>query len=383
MRQTLALVLLLFFIASCNRQEHRHSFYYWKLNHEGENTPDTISAHRIMDSLDVNSFYIHFMDVDWSEIMKIPIPTGSLDMRNMQPFFSKDFTPVVFITNRTFERMPDKWCDTLARRIKYRIAAMITNTETERVQRILDTMHINIPPQLTDYRAIDSIRTHVQDSVRNAIRTNLFRDKVHEIQIDCDWTAKTKEKYFRFLQQLKQQVPDKKISVTVRLYPYKYRDKMGVPPVDKGVLMCYNMGHVDRLQTTNSVFDAGELKQYLDAKDYPLPLDVALPIFGWYAWFDGPQFKGILYDAPELVSQHIFRKQEGNNYLVTADTVVQNHYLREGDILRKEYPDSTQLLQAAKLVTDKINYNNIIFYYWNQPAIYRYEGTIQKIFSSY
>lgn len=381
----IAFALLLFVFASCNsRQQHGHSFYYWKLdNSEYPHTDTAINANEIQ-QLGVSHFYIHFMDVDWSENLRIPVPAGELSTDNMDLFFRKGFTPVVFITNRTFERMPDGWCDTLAQKIKFRIARTLGYMNMYDVQRAMDTVWaaIKIPPE-TDYMKVDSIRNYKYDSTRQSLNNKLFNEAVKEIQIDCDWTAKTKEKYFRFLHSLKQQLPGKKVSVTVRLYPYKYPGKIGVPPVDKAVLMCYNMGHINEPQTTNSVFDINELKQYLDAKDYPLPLDIALPIFGWYAWFHGPQFKGIIYDAPELAAQPLLKKQDGNNYLVTADTVVQNRYLREGDVLRKEYPDSTQLLQAAKLITGKVDYNDIIFYHWHQPAIQRYEKTIQHIFSSY
>ena len=61
-----------------------------------------------------------------------------------------------------------------------------------------------------------------------------------EIQIDCDWTKSTKDKYFYLLKKIKE-LSKKEISCTLRLYPYKYPEIMGVPPVDKAMLMCYNL----------------------------------------------------------------------------------------------------------------------------------------------
>ncbi|HMC85958.1 MAG TPA: hypothetical protein VKI61_10545 [Chitinophagaceae bacterium] len=54
-------------------------------------------------------------------------------------------------------------------------------------------------------------------------------NKIDEIQIDCDRTNQNHEKYFQFLKIFKQLYPDKIISATIRLYPYKYFDKTGIP----------------------------------------------------------------------------------------------------------------------------------------------------------
>jgi len=42
-----------------------------------------------------------------------------------------------------------------------------------------------------------------------------------EIQVDCDWTERTKVSYFKFLKRLKEQ-SKKRISATIRLHQVKY-----------------------------------------------------------------------------------------------------------------------------------------------------------------
>jgi hypothetical protein len=363
------LLLLLLAFSSCGQDAiHTNSFYYWKLNYQPE-----AGNQQLIDKLGVEHFYLHYLDVDWSEGMHMPLPKASVSLGRDTSIISKPITPVIFITNAVFERMPDEWCDSLAEKLATRIVTITKNLYSTSIERVITQKQLSYSD---DYNRItDSIRMELAQQ-----RVDSFK----EIQIDCDWTASTKEKYFRFLKKFKQKYPGKEISVTIRLYPYKYRKNMGVPPVDKGVLMCYNLGSINKAKTENSIFSLKEAAQYLDAGKYPLPLDIALPIFGWYAWFSNNSFKGIIYESPSLINNSAFKQVDKNNYRATIDTVIQYKYLREGDILRLEYPASDELIQAAKLITEKIpNYHRMIFYHWDDSLINKYETTIQEVYSRY
>ncbi|MFN6378368.1 MAG: hypothetical protein ACK4WD_03785, partial [Flavobacteriales bacterium] len=118
---------------------------------------------------------------------------------------------------------------------------------------------------------------------------------VDEYQMDCDWTQSTKENYFYFLKKLKS-ISGKKISVTLRLYPFKYPEKMGIPPADAAMLMCYNLLIPLENPEKNSILDLNELDLYLDdSKVYPLPLDIALPIYSWAQVYHNETFSDVLY----------------------------------------------------------------------------------------
>ncbi|MBK7469002.1 MAG: hypothetical protein IPJ43_20660 [Saprospiraceae bacterium] len=65
---------------------------------------------------------------------------------------------------------------------------------------------------------------------------------------------KIERKLFLFPTKLKS-ISDKEISATLRLYPYKYTDNMGVPPVDKVMLMCYNLLNPLENLKQNSILD--------------------------------------------------------------------------------------------------------------------------------
>ena len=100
-----------------------------------------------------------------------------------------------------------------------------------------------------------------------------------EIQVDCDWTDGSKERYFTFLELLKKQSA-KHISVTIRLHQVKYYTRTGVPPVDYGVLMYYNMSDFKDIETKNYILDITLAKQYhYNFDSYPLALNLALPLY--------------------------------------------------------------------------------------------------------
>jgi hypothetical protein len=334
-----ALLLLLF---SCKPEKKRstsYSFYYWKS--EFSMLPADTEK---LKQLKTDHLYIHCFDVDWSEALQMPIPKAILNTYyyDDSTLNKLTFTPVVFITNRTFDRMPEDSCMALANKIARKIKQVTANA-------------------------------------------SFLTNKIHEIQIDCDWTATTRQKYFRFLQAFKKEIPGITLSATIRLYPYKYPDKMGIPPVDKGMLMCYNLGKITAPGTHNSIFDIQELKQYLDGKKYPLPLDLAFPVFGWYAWFRDNKFKRIVYNDESFIADTtVFAEEPSQRYRVSRDTVIDDQYFREGDLLRMEFPDQRELSAAVDLMTDKVpGYQRIAFYYWNLPSITTYESVIQETFDRY
>lgn len=380
--KTLLLLLLLPLYFSCSidrTSKAENSFYFWKSAYDSNTDDYTVKSwpDSIRDALGVQHFYLHYFDVDWSESLSLPVPVAEFNSPETieRLLVNGNYTPVVFITNRTFERLPDSSCEWLAGRVADKINTLsakleksIINTETTR------RFHQLAP---TTARQRDSIgKTVIMTRKRSTTGT--------EIQIDCDWTAGTREKYFHFLKALRQHFPDNILSATIRLYPYKYFKKMGVPPVDRGMLMCYNLGSIRDADTDNSVFDLKTLQQYFNGTSYPLQLDIAFPVFGWYAWFRGNDFKGIVHDAPSIMNDtSTFAHLDTYRYRVLTDTVLENNYYRSGDILRREYPDSSMLNTAIEFVKGKVpGYHRIAFYHWNQSSIKTYEKVIQKAFTA-
>lgn len=126
---------------------------------------------------------------------------------------------------------------------------------------------------------LDSLAADLVKQVKFMLTENRF-PAVDELQIDCDWTRETRDKYFRLLEGIKHRWSGK-LSVTVKMYQYKYREKMGIPPADRAVLMCYNLEDLKDSSVGNSIFSKAEFDRYMTRNKYPLPLDFALPAFSW------------------------------------------------------------------------------------------------------
>jgi len=368
MKRTLSLFLLLS-IASCSRHKPELSFYYWKIAPQ-ETWKDTFETNAI-NRLDVQHFYIHYMDVDWNASLHMPVPRAWIDAYSDKvKFLNHSFSPVIYITNNTFLKMDTALCDTLA----YKLARAI-DTTTNELRKAFNSFRSE-----SSWVCYDGIHYH-KDTTK--ITMTAFPE-ITEVQIDCDWTSKTKDKYFYFLKKFKERFPAKTISATIRLYPYKYPGKMGVPPVDKGMLMCYNLGNITTSENPNSILDPAQLKAYMDAGKYPLPLDVAMPVFGWYAWFRGNRFKGIIYRNNDEHIDSFLLHEKDNIYRAKQDFEVQYQYIRNGDMLRSEFPEEQQLIEAANLLEDKLdNIHRISFYHWDKDLLKIYEPSIQKIYSRF
>ncbi len=186
----------------------------------------------------------------------------------------------------------------------------------------------------------------------------------NEIQIDCDWTKSTQQKYFYLLKKIKE-LSNKKISCTLRLYPFAYPQDMGVPPVDKATLMCYNLIKPLSDKNKNSILDIDELKKYLKKnKAYPLHLDVALPIFYWAHWYQNNQFVGLVDLTEKEVSSFAILKNDQQKsmwYEVSKDTVVNyKTYLRKGDVLKCEAVDAKTLIEVTTLLKKHIAFDKKI-----------------------
>ena len=190
--------------------------------------------------------------------------------------------------------------------------------------------------------------------IAEKIAMRLGNEKVNykEIQIDCDWSAQSKEHYFFFLKTLQSLLRGTKISVTLRLYQYRYPDKAGVPPAARAMLMLYNFKSPQVLSQGNTIFDKAEALKYLSDKKYPLPLDFALPSFSWNLLYDAHgMFLGFIKNTNLHEDHNLFSPIHDHQFVCLADTVVEGLYLRKGNILKKEYISMKELEQARALVT--------------------------------
>jgi hypothetical protein len=181
---------------------------------------------------------------------------------------------------------------------------------------------------------------------------------VGELQVDCDWTDSTRARYFEFVRALRQvSAPDTRLSATIRLHQVKYRERTGVPPVDSGMLMFYNMGRFSGDPLERSIFDAEAAERYLARlDDYPLPLDAALPIWSWTLQLREQEVVGLLQstDPAELPALDFVKEAPPLGFEVTRTTFLHGSLLREGDVLKGETLNASDLQKAAALLAKSL-----------------------------
>jgi hypothetical protein len=130
---------------------------------------------------------------------------------------------------------------------------------------------------------------------------------------------------------------------------------MGVPPVDKVTLMCYNLIKPLTNKDQNSILDINELKLYLDKKrDYPLHIDIALPVFNWTQLYQNNQFAG-LKQIDKSQIQTFAKLVKPMWYEVNKDTTIDwSDYYRIGDQIKYEEVSNETLQQAINIIKKNI-----------------------------
>jgi hypothetical protein len=324
-----ALLLLLFLVGnllnSCHQETHPPvAFYYWKQSFQLNNAQKAL-----LKTCSANKLYVKFFDVVVNENNQAA-PVSKIEFQDAP---HAEIIPCMFIQNAVFTGVSNR--DVLAERM------------TELLHKI---------------------------AKKNSL---LF----HEIQIDCDWTESSQENYFRFLKEMQKQLPNITITCTVRLHQVKYKTKTGVPPVKKGLLMCYNMDDIDAFDTENSIVSEKVLKEYLNENSsYPLPLDLALPMYQWGLVFRLGKLTLIANDinAKDL-KKHRVHKVENNIYRASENCFVKGAYLCKGDLIRFEQSTPKTLIKISEaLANTKLSFQQVIFYHLSQDNLHQYDA---KFFS--
>lgn len=321
----------LLFLFSCKHKPRPAiSFYYWKTHwYLSQNASDVLQGHQ------VKTLYIRYFDVD-----KEP---GDTAVKPVAPISISDtlkdcqMVPVIYIRNRVFENVDSQ-----------RMAVMANN--------------------IFQLQAQINAASHINSS---------------EVQFDCDWTERTKESYFLFLRQY-QTISKQAISATIRLHQVKYHRQSGIPPVNRGVLMYYNMGEINA-GNKNSVYDNAIAAKYLPyLSGYPLPLDIALPVFAWGQQVRDGQVIGLLNKINEghFIGDSNFISLHKNRLQVKHSCFKAGYYFKEKDEIKIEAVSAENLLQMSADINKYVKEmpRQIIFYDLDSINIARYETNMyQKI----
>ena len=203
------------------------------------------------------------------------------------------------------------------------------------------------------------------DTLYAQIITHIPPQTYSSLQVDCDWTEQTREAYFAFLKRLQADYPQ--LSVTLRLHQIKYAERTGVPPAQRAVLMYYNMSDIRDTDTDNYILDNAVGERYLtNFTHYPLPLDLALPLYQQTRVLRQGKLVQLINGAPVKVEHTT--KLGDNHYRVTQGHYWQGYYLYPDDELRIDTVDEHLLQQTAQLLSDTVHPDEIIFYTLNDAA---------------
>ncbi len=311
----LSFLILLF---ACDKPiEHRliPAFYHWQTKVDINDFEQ-----RYLDSS--QKIYIKFFDID---LVEKQLQTKAIV--NFKTIPQQAIVPTVFITNRSLIGRSVAEVDTLANRIALKIKGL---------------------------------------SFQNGIKYN-------EVQFDCDWSQQTQKRYFRLLKQLKIHFKTQVISATIRLHQVKFTSITGIPPVDRGMLMCYNMDDWKKVSTKNSIFNPAVLEKYADKiNDYPLALDLAMPLFHWAILYRNGQFLGFFNQLnTQKLKTYRFVESKKNNTIfeVNSDTNALGYSLRKGDIFRAEAVDFKTLQQGTKYVLNRIKNKELTLAFYHLDSI--------------
>ena len=276
----LSLFVGMFFLAGCTYQSRKaygvRSAYYWSTSWINIPKSYTFTNH-------LNRLYVRYFDVVLNE-SRVPVPNATFSFNSSHEFVDKgnaksdisrvsdslEIVPVIFIVNEVMRK-----------------------PQPQLAQQILDRV--------------------LQMNATNDIH------RVHELQIDCDWTNSTRQHFFSMLQQLHTLASKHHItlSATIRLHQLM----QSAPPVDRGVLMVYNTGDFTRRSCEHPILDMRDINPYLDyLSDYSLPLTAAYPLFAYRIAFRGNHYLGILHaddDLPLLPGDTVITRKS------TAEEVLQ------------------------------------------------------------
>ena len=253
-RLLLMLTLLLLVMTACDKQfsrkplEQGNAVYYWRTDFRLD------SAERaFLSQYNINKVYCRYFDVVMDDSGD-PKPNATISFSDTLPD-SIEIIPTVYITE--------------------------------------DCMHADHPGL-------------AEKLVKRILQMNETNDipNVHEIQIDCDYTSKSRKRYYAFLEEIRKAwnlgtprkslgsprkpLGDPRLSTTIRLHQLS----MPAPPVDYGALMVYNTGDPRKSEERNPILDYRDVAPYLNRLDsYPLPLATAYPVFRWLRMVYGVRYE--------------------------------------------------------------------------------------------
>ena len=253
------ILICLLTIIGCSKQntpralEEGNAVYYWRTDFKLDST-----ERAFLQQYHINKVYCRYFDVVMNDDDSEPKPNATITFSDTLPD-SIEIIPTVYITEDCMHQKHQGLAEKIVKRI-------------------------------------------VQMNETNDIK------QVSEIQIDCDYTSKSRKIYYDFLKEVRNQLSALhfQLSTTIRLHQLA----MEVPPVDYGALMIYNTGDPRKWEERNPILDYRDVYPYLKKlNQYNLPLAAAYPVFQWVRTIQGVRVEHTV-EAEEIL--HVKKAMEEN-----------------------------------------------------------------------
>ena len=211
----------------CSQQKQRelpegNAVYYWRTDLRLDSTEKAF-----LQQYHINKVYCRYFDVVMNDEGTEPKPNATISFSDTLPS-DIEMIPTIYITEDCMHQKHEGLAEKIVKRIQ----------------------------QMNETNDIPGVR---------------------EIQIDCDYTSRSRRTYYDFLKEVKH-AWGKTLSTTIRLHQLS----MEVAPADYGVLMVYNTGDPRNWEERNPILDYRDVYPYLKQLDkYQLPLATAYPVFQW------------------------------------------------------------------------------------------------------
>ena len=117
--------------------------------------------------------------------------------------------------------------------------------------------------------------------------------------------------------------------------------------------MIYNMGELANPEEENSIFRWDLARSYLQSealKEYPIPLDMALPDFSWALSFVHGSFHSILRLDEADLRQPGIESPGSSRFRLQRDMILDGQSLPAGAEIRFESVDSCQRWEAVRFL---------------------------------
>jgi hypothetical protein len=152
--------------------------------------------------------------------------------------------------------------------------------------------------------------------------------------------------------------------------------------------MFYNLNYPGSTTITNSIIDLKTGRAYLDTiDDYPLPLDVALPLYSWGVLFQGRQYRGLINNLTIAELQHNPNFSRDRNFFIAKrNTYIKHTYIYKNDRIRVDESRYQDVSAAARYLSPLIKTKrfNVILFHLDRHLLRRFsDEKLQTIFCSF